>query len=173
VIIKKFRFIGARISDEGLPWEVCMLKQLTEKGMKRVPRYMEHYLYGNTYRIVMEYLGEGWMDLFEFISVKRGSISEDMARTIFKSVLETVLDLMEHGIFHHDIKDENIMIHGDNLEIVLIDFGSSEYVTKLPTKTFQGHTEIAMPRVHWWYLVPMGKAGGMESGLPSLFPIVE
>ena len=69
----------------------------------------------------MEHL-DGFVDLFEF-SKKYGAINEEAVRIIAGQLVTCCMELSHAGICHRDIKDENILINPDTLEIRLIDFG--------------------------------------------------
>lgn len=62
-------------------------------------------------------------DLFDFIS-DNGPLSEDLARHIFKQVVNTIKDIHASGVIHRDIKDENILIDCASKRVKIIDFGS-------------------------------------------------
>ncbi|KAI8072290.1 kinase-like domain-containing protein [Gongronella butleri] len=66
---------------------------------------------------------EGARDLFECIE-HYGHFSEHVARHIFSQLLDALLYLKKKGIYHRDIKDENILID-DKFHVKLIDFGSA------------------------------------------------
>ncbi|KAI9321211.1 kinase-like domain-containing protein [Dichotomocladium elegans] len=62
-------------------------------------------------------------DLFECIE-RHHNFSEDMAKNIFRQIVDCIAYLDNLGICHRDIKDENIVID-DQYKVKLIDFGSA------------------------------------------------
>jgi len=64
-------------------------------------------------------------DLFDYISVKK-HLSEETSKIIFKQLITIILHCKTKKILHNDIKDENILINPNNLEITLIDFGAAQ-----------------------------------------------
>lgn len=63
------------------------------------------------------------MDLFECIE-QHDSLSEEIAKKVFRQVALAVRHLHSRGVVHRDIKDENIVVD-DNFNVRLIDFGSA------------------------------------------------
>ncbi|WWC69477.1 uncharacterized protein I206_103418 [Kwoniella pini CBS 10737] len=61
-------------------------------------------------------------DLFECVEHQR--FTEDQARIIFRQIVDAVGYLHRRGIYHRDLKDENIVIDR-NLCVKIIDFGSA------------------------------------------------
>ena len=87
------------------------------------------------------------MDIYEF-SQLYGRIDEDPAKIVFQKVVEVCERLEQAGIFHRDIKDENILLNVRTLEPKLIDFGCA--VMSSPHEsftTFSGTPEFAAPEV--------------------------
>ena len=66
------------------------------------------------------------MDLFDYITNKT-RLEEDVAQSFFKQVVETVTACSRAGIVHRDIKDENLVVDLENLQLTLIDFGSAGF----------------------------------------------
>lgn len=64
------------------------------------------------------------LDLFEF--GRRVSMSEDMAKIIMEQVIQAAQHCRVRGVFHRDIKEENILINPDTLKVWLIDFGCGD-----------------------------------------------
>jgi serine/threonine protein kinase len=61
-------------------------------------------------------------DLWTFVNEK-ARLPENIAKTIWTQALEAAIACYEMGIFHRDIKSENILVNPASLEIKLIDFG--------------------------------------------------
>jgi len=73
--------------------------------------------------VVTEYLAGG--DLLSAVS-ERGSLPEEEARGVFRSLLQCCVDIQSRGIIHRDIKLENVMLtapHDFHNGVKLIDFG--------------------------------------------------
>ena len=90
---------------------------------------------------------ENSTDLFE-VSSEVGRFDESVAKVIWRQICQTTLNLHRVGVFHRDIKDENIIVDVTTLTARIIDFGCSDSYG--PTKlysTFAGTREFAPPEV--------------------------
>jgi serine/threonine protein kinase len=97
------------------------------------------------YYIVMDLYGVG-MDLFDYIELKNGQMTELQIHAIFRQVASAVSHLHSNRIVHRDIKDENIIL--DLQEgIRLIDFGSAAYLKGKKFETFVGTLDYAAPEI--------------------------
>ena len=83
-------------------------------------------------------------DLFDFIR-KHGALSEEAALFIFKQVLEAVDEMKSAGISHRDIKDENILIDPETLQIFIIDFGCASVTSD--SSTARGTPDYWAPEI--------------------------
>jgi len=102
--------------------EISMLKKV--KNVPNVIQYIKHYSHKNKIYIVMNKI-PNVIDLFFYISEKK-FLSEETSKIIFKQLITILLNCKNKNILHNDIKDENILINPNNLEITLIDFGSAQ-----------------------------------------------
>ena len=57
----------------------------------------------------MEYLGDEWVDLYDYVEIY-GPVREDVARKIFRSVVEMVVRLHRAGFCHNDIKGNSFFL---------------------------------------------------------------
>ncbi|XP_037645024.1 serine/threonine-protein kinase pim-1-like [Sebastes umbrosus] len=75
------------------------------------------------------------VDLATYICSKGGSLEEEEAKIILKQLVDAAIELQDKGIFHRDIKVQNILIEtGSDLPRVrLIDFGLSCFVKRCST----------------------------------------
>ena len=64
------------------------------------------------------------VDLFDYITDRRRLEGRE-ARQIFKSVFKIVDRCRCRGVFHGDLKDENILVDVGNKNVKLIDFGGA------------------------------------------------
>ncbi|KXS16582.1 Pkinase-domain-containing protein [Gonapodya prolifera JEL478] len=76
-----------------------------------------------------QFTTESPCDLFEAIELY-GPFGENEAQVVFYQLVEAVAFLWERGWLHRDVKDENVVVDVETLEVRLIDFGSAN---QLPT----------------------------------------
>jgi len=102
--------------------EIAMLKKV--KHVPNVIQYIKHYSQKNKIFIVMNKI-PNVIDLFDYISENK-YLSEETSKIIFKQLITIILNCKNKFVLHNDIKDENILINPNNLEITLIDFGAAQ-----------------------------------------------
>ena len=115
-VISKYKIIEGRM----IPSEIYMhakAYQLT----KSVVEPLDWFERSSSFVLVME-KPENSMDLFDF-SQKYGRINEEAAKVIFRQIVNCTKKLYKGGLIHRDLKDENILINPETLEIKIIDFG--------------------------------------------------
>ena len=102
------------------PLEVTLLQKVY--NISNVVKILDWIVLQDGYCIVME-KSVGTTDLFDFIS-EYGFLPEYKAKKIFQNIVITVINCRDAGVLHGDIKDENILIDWNTMEITLIDCGS-------------------------------------------------
>jgi len=125
--------------DDRIPLEVALMQQVSD--VPGVIRLIDFFDMPNSYYIVMERFNS--KDLFDYIS-EEGPLGENLARQLFKQVLDTVNLCHKRGVLHRDIKDENILIDLNNNQLKLIDFGSGTYLQDGVYSDFEG-TRVYSP----------------------------
>ena len=93
------------------------------------------------------------MDLFDYIS-KQEFLAENIARKIFRQVLDAVLYCELKGVFHRDIKDENIILDLKTGEAKLADFGSGAQLHNSEYTEYEGKRRIACKQVPYYPILP-------------------
>uniref|UniRef100_A0A8C2Z513 non-specific serine/threonine protein kinase n=1 Tax=Cyclopterus lumpus TaxID=8103 RepID=A0A8C2Z513_CYCLU len=91
------------------------------------------------------------MDLVEFINSKDYSLPEHEAKTITTQLVEALIEVHSRGVFHRDIKLDNILIEtgSDVPRVRLIDFGRGTLLSEGTYSTAQGTVVYTSPE---WFL---------------------
>jgi len=136
----------AILAGRKVPAELKLLHKV-----QRVPgvvRLLDFFERLDSFIIVME-RPNNCKDLFDVITEKK-ILEENVARFLFRQVVETVIACHNHGVVHRDIKDENILVDTVTGRVKLIDFGSGAETRKEPYTDFDGTRVYAPPE---WILL--------------------
>ena len=117
-----------------LPMEVYILLRIQHPN---IIRFVEFSCDRTFFYMITELHGTSWprpdsqgterpMDLFECIET-RGAFPEDLAKYVFRQVVDACSYLKSMNVWHMDIKDENIVIDTD-YRVKIIDFGSANII---------------------------------------------
>ncbi|XP_050961548.1 serine/threonine-protein kinase pim-3 [Labeo rohita] len=157
------KFISIDGYSKPLPLEVA-LQILANQG-PRVPeiiQLLDWQMERDHYVIVLE-RPMPCQSLYEFMESYKGSIKEDMARAIMRQATHAAQTCCQRGVFHRDIKLENLLINPDTLEVKLIDFGCGAILTSEGYTSFAGTDDYYPPE----YLF-IGKYHGKPATVWSL-----
>ncbi|KAL0164918.1 hypothetical protein M9458_040671, partial [Cirrhinus mrigala] len=77
------------------------------------------------------------MSMFHFVKLRR-RLNEKMAQHVMCQVIHAANICCERGVFHRDIKLENLLVNPDTLEVKLIDFGCGMLMKDSAYATFNG-----------------------------------
>ncbi|XP_050973137.1 serine/threonine-protein kinase pim-2-like [Labeo rohita] len=123
---------------EPLPMEVALLI-LANEG-PRVPQIIQLLDWkdlGEYYIMILE-RPIPCEDLFDFVQRHGGRIDEELARVVMRQATQAAYMSCQRGVLHRDIKQENLLINRDTLEVKLIDFGCGDLLQSVPYTTFMG-----------------------------------
>nr|XP_021327757.1 serine/threonine-protein kinase pim-1-like isoform X2 [Danio rerio] len=84
------------------------------------------------------------MDLEAFLQLNEGVLTEQTAQTIMGQAVHAANICCYRGVFHRDIKLQNLLVNPNTLEVKLIDFGCGDYMMESAYSTFSG-TKAYMP----------------------------
>ena len=122
-----------RPPQDETPTEITFLERV--QNIPGIIKMIDHFNYFGVNYLIMEKFGSS--DLFNWICLKGGS-DEHTAKIIFSQVVKIVDKCFNQGIVHGDIKDENILINPNTLEIRIIDFGEGMFVENKTYQKFHG-----------------------------------
>ncbi|KAL5257019.1 hypothetical protein ACHWQZ_G012072 [Mnemiopsis leidyi] len=124
-----------------IPDEVTIWEGLEQD--EHIVQLVESYLERGHWILVTEYL-TGYLDLFDYnITIKKLPLSE--VKAILRQVIKTCQRLIEVGVDHRDIKDENLLYNPETRHVKLLDFGSASRITPDLTYNHIQGTDIYIP----------------------------
>jgi len=123
-----------------VPQELKLL--LDCQNVEGVVKLIDFYERDDSFIFVME-RPKNYMDLFDFITKEKG-LKEETARNFFKQIVDMTIACADKKVVHRDIKDENLLVDLDNMNLILIDFGSGGYIMADDYTEFQG-TRVYSP----------------------------
>ncbi|XP_067305986.1 serine/threonine-protein kinase pim-2-like [Pseudorasbora parva] len=127
-----------------LPNEVAMMALLTKgPGVPQIIKLLDWYETPDEYILVLE-RPTPCVNMQVFLLQRGGRIVESVARAVMRQVVTAARICCERGIFHGDIKLENLLINENTLQVKLIDFRSSLRLRKSEYYTFCG-TSVYRP----------------------------
>ncbi|XP_061571251.1 serine/threonine-protein kinase pim-2-like [Cololabis saira] len=138
-----------------VPLEVLLMMQAAGRpasaGKSAVVSLLDWYDLEQEVLLVMERPVPS-VDLFTYIVNNHGPLQEDTAMSIMKQLVDAVMHMHSNGVFHRDIKSENILIQtgSDGLRVKIIDFGCGCFVTDGAYRKFAGTPDLAPPEFFMW-----------------------
>ncbi|XP_037982015.1 serine/threonine-protein kinase pim-1-like [Motacilla alba alba] len=128
---------------------------MVSTGFSGVVQLLEWREFPNDIVMVLE-RPERCQDLHHFIRA-RGFLCEEVARELFRQVLEAVRHCTSCGVLHRDIKPANILVDLATGQAKLIDFGCGTYLQETAYIHFAGTRSYSPPEwTHfgWYYGKP-------------------
>ncbi|KTF92751.1 hypothetical protein cypCar_00006338 [Cyprinus carpio] len=102
-------------------------------------------------------------DLLDFAQRHGGRIDEVLARVIMQQATQAAYMSCQRGVLHRDIKQENLLINKDTLEVKLIEFGCGDLLQSMAYTTFMGTPMYCPPE-----FLSQGKYHGETATVYSL-----
>ncbi|XP_056301530.1 serine/threonine-protein kinase pim-2-like [Danio aesculapii] len=160
---KVMRLIRVGGFEKPVPAEIA-LHFLATKGpkIKQIVELLDWKVEPQRYIIVVE-RPIPCVTLREFLNDNKEDIAEDVLRKIMFHVTIAAHTCCQRGVFHRDIKPDNLLINPETFEVKLIDFGCSAILTKDCYQQFSGTRLFAPPE-----FVNTGRYHGEPSTVWSL-----
>uniref|UniRef100_A0A8C4SMN2 non-specific serine/threonine protein kinase n=1 Tax=Erpetoichthys calabaricus TaxID=27687 RepID=A0A8C4SMN2_ERPCA len=132
-----------------VPLEVGLM-ELASSGFEcpGIIRLLESFIGTSTVLVVME-LFEPCINLLDFINSQRRPLAENQAKGVFLQVVLAAHHCQKHGVFHGDIKPENLLIQVTTGQVKLSDFASGNIMHGEKYTSFTGTLIYAPPE---WFL---------------------
>ncbi|XP_072563831.1 serine/threonine-protein kinase pim-1-like [Paramormyrops kingsleyae] len=131
--------------DGPIPLEVALMMLVShESSCANVLKLMDWFNGPNEYIMILE-RPDPCQDLFQFCDGKGGFLSEGVARHVLVQVLRALRHCRDSGVYHRDLKAENLLIRTDTLEVKLIDFGCGDKWKDSPYVEYSGTEDFAPP----------------------------
>ncbi|XP_061563509.1 pim proto-oncogene, serine/threonine kinase, related 136 [Cololabis saira] len=151
-----------------VPLEVLLMMKaagrLASAGKSAVVSLLDWYDLEQEVLLVMERPVPS-VDLFNYILNNDGPLQEDTALSIMKQLVDAVMHMHSNGVFHRDIKSENILIQtgSDGLRVRIIDFGCGCVMTDRAYREFAGTSDFTPPEFY--------RCGGYEAGPTTVWQL--
>uniref|UniRef100_A0A8C1IA18 non-specific serine/threonine protein kinase n=1 Tax=Cyprinus carpio TaxID=7962 RepID=A0A8C1IA18_CYPCA len=87
-------------------------------------------------------------NLVEFIRRHGGSLDEEKTRQIMWQAAHAANMCLLRGVFHRDVKLENILVNRETSEVRLIDFGCGDILRRTPYRSYSGTAVYSPPEYH-------------------------
>ncbi|XP_067279630.1 serine/threonine-protein kinase pim-1-like [Pseudorasbora parva] len=85
------------------------------------------------------------MDMHRFWMNKGRLFSEELARHLMCQVIDAAAICCSRGVFHRDVKMQNLLVNTETLEVKLIDFGCGDRLISSSYKTYSGTKRYCPP----------------------------
>lgn len=85
------------------------------------------------------------VNLFDFLQSCGGVFNEEIACHVMRQVVEAANSCCSRGVFHRDVKEENILVNTETLDVTLIDFGCGDLLYETAYHTFSGTMQYCPP----------------------------
>lgn len=114
-----------KIFDLNFTLFIKEMETISKIKHKNIVNIVDFFKANNTAYIVTPYeFGTPLINKVFYIKRNKTVFSEELLVKIFIGILEAIKELHDNGIFHLDLKPENIWLRPNN-EIIILDFGTS------------------------------------------------
>lgn len=137
--------LNARFQQKFLPRELKIVRNMRHP---HIIELLEMFESNGVIFLIMELARHG--DLLEYVQ-KKNALRDTEARTVFSQILSAVEHLHFHGVYHRDLKCENILLDWGPTGITakITDFGFAREWSEAfkPCSTYCGSAAYASPEI--------------------------
>ncbi|XP_076867847.1 serine/threonine-protein kinase pim-2-like isoform X2 [Brachyhypopomus gauderio] len=138
------RFITVPGETRTLPLEVALMEMVCKPPRcQHIVELLEWFDCDCCFILILE-RPVPCMDLFDYLDLHERQLPEPLARLIMRQVVQAVLHCRDRGVLHRDVKEENLLVNTDTLDVKLIDFGCGDLLKTGPYTRFGG-TKVYRP----------------------------
>ncbi|XP_076868644.1 uncharacterized protein LOC143519267 isoform X1 [Brachyhypopomus gauderio] len=138
------RFITVPGKTHKLPLEVALMEMVCKPPRcEHIVELLEWIECHNCFILILE-RPVPCMDLFNFLDLHQRQLPEPLARLIMRQVVQAVLHCRDRGVLHRDVKENNLLVNTDTLDVKLIDFGCGDLLQTGPYIEYRG-TKVYCP----------------------------
>uniref|UniRef100_A0A8C3Y7L9 non-specific serine/threonine protein kinase n=1 Tax=Catharus ustulatus TaxID=91951 RepID=A0A8C3Y7L9_CATUS len=154
-----------------VPMEIVLMEKVGS-GCHYVIQLLDWFELPDSFLLVME-RPEASRDLLQLL-LEQEFLCEEMARWLFRQVLEAVRHCTACGVLHRDIKPQNLLVDPESGDLKLIDFGCGTFLQERPYTQFAGEPRawalLPVPGTvsPGWYLAPRRQASADGSVQPGV-----
>ncbi|XP_063055423.1 serine/threonine-protein kinase pim-1-like [Engraulis encrasicolus] len=144
-----------------LPLEVALMTLVSQpEACPNIVQLLDWYDCGKFFILVLE-RPSLYIDLFDACLMITGYIlAEDVVQKLMRQLVHALIHCRDHGVFHRDVKQENILVNLDDWTLKLIDFGCGDLLKEdyrglcgterfIPPEMFQHRRYKAAPTTTW------------------------
>uniref|UniRef100_UPI0037E93B5F serine/threonine-protein kinase pim-1-like n=1 Tax=Semicossyphus pulcher TaxID=241346 RepID=UPI0037E93B5F len=150
-------YAGRRRADSlplhQIPQEVALMQRAAsgphQFGMSPVVEFLDWYNLVDVVVIVMERPFPS-INLTAYINSRGHMLKEDEAKNFMAQIVAAAIDMHDKGVFHRDIKTDNILVESAPLytQLRIINFGCGSFEVEKPHQSFSGTVPFAPPEWH-------------------------
>ena len=119
-----------QVDGKEIPSEVVMMQKAGSH--RNIVTLYDFEVTADTVVLVLE-RPDPVLDCIDYLDKKpTGTMREKVAKMVIRQLIEAVMQCQSKGVFHGDIKEENVLIDLNSGRVLLIDFGLAEEVGDEP-----------------------------------------
>ncbi|XP_056597985.1 uncharacterized protein LOC130415964 [Triplophysa dalaica] len=142
------QYINIPGHDDPLPCEVGLQILACEgKNVPVIVQFLDWQEFLKDYLIVLE-RPSPCEDILHFMDRTGGTVTENIAQLILRQATEAAEICCQRGVFHRDIKLENLLINPITLEVKLIDFGCGDLFKLSAYREYMGTRQYVCPEYY-------------------------